>query len=184
MNFLENIFYSEGSTFNKRQQIDNLQNIILSYRYIIKNWTEKSNLSDLYSKYIKLNLSNLIICPNENNNIIINCQNMHYVILLEKMLFTLSILFDYDEFKQTFIYLIYIFLPYFAFGNYLKSLSINNIPLEAINLECFRKYMEDNNDEMNELFEIILKKLMFYKLVTDYNNKRTKPKIKKETLIN
>ena len=167
INFLENIFYSEGSTFNKKQQIDNLQNIILSYRYIVKICHSKI---DEYIKYIKSNLSNLIKCPNETN-IIINCQKMYYVNLLEKILFSLSLLFDYNEIKQTFIYLIYIFLPYFAFGEYLKYLSINNIPLDSINLDNFKKYMKDNNDEMNELFEFFLKKLMFYELVTDYNNK-------------
>ena len=175
MNFLENIFYSEGSTFNKKQQIDNLQNIILSFRYIFFHTIKNNNVNvDDYIKYIKNSLSDLINnsnSQNENNNIIINCQKMYYVNLLEKILFYLSILFDYDELKQTFIYLIYIFLPYFAFGNYLKYLSINNILLDEINLESFRKYIKDNNDEMNELFEIFLKKLIFYKLVTDYNNK-------------
>ena len=167
MNFLENIFYSEGSTFNKRQQIDNLQNIILSYRYKIKVCYSES---DEFIKFIKSNLSNLMNVSNENN-IISNCQNMYYVNLLEKILFSLSILFDYEELRKTFIYLIYIFLPYFAFGNYLKHLSINKISLDEINIDSFRKYMKDNNDEMNKLGEIFLKKLMFYKLITDYNNK-------------
>ena len=167
MNFLENIFYSEGSTFNKRQQIDNLQNIILSYRYKIKVCYSES---DELIKFVKSNLSNLLNVSNENN-IISNCQNMFYVNLLEKILFSLSILFDYEELRKTFIYLIYIFLPYFAFGNYLKHLSINKISLDEINIDSFRKYMKDNNDEMNKLFEIFLKKLMFYKLITDYNNK-------------
>jgi hypothetical protein len=96
---------------------------------------------------------------------------MFYVNLFEKILFSLSILFDYEELRKTFIYLIYIFLPYFAFGNYLKHLSINKIYLDEINIDSFIKYMMDNNDELNKLFEIFLKKLMFYKLITDYNNK-------------
>ena len=55
-NFLENIFYSEGSTFNKKQQIDNLQNIILSNRYMLKMHSLK--LIDFIS-YIKGNITEI-----------------------------------------------------------------------------------------------------------------------------
>ena len=166
-NFLENIFYSEGSTFNKRQQIDNLQNIILSNRYMLKIHSLK--LID-FKSYIKDNLNILLSISNENN-IIENCKNLFYVKLLDKILLSLSILFDYDEIKQTFKYLIYIFLPYFSFGNYLRFLIINDIPLNQINIEQFKKYIIDNNDEMIGIFKIFLQKLTLIKLITDYNNK-------------
>ena len=166
-NFLENIFYSEGSTFNKKQQIDNLQNIILSYRYMIKGNILK--LID-FKHYIKANLNILLSISNENN-IINNCKNMFYVKLLDKILLSLSIIFDYDELKQTFKYLIYIFLPYFSFGNYLRYLIINDIPLNKINNDQLKKYIRDNNEVMIDIFKIFLQKLTLIKLLTDYNNK-------------
>ena len=166
-NFLENIFFSEGSTFNKRQQIDNLQNIILSFRYLVK--VSKIQLTGI-KLYIKVNLS-LLLNNSEENNIIKNCQDMYYVQIFEKILLSLSILFDYDELKQTFKYLIYIFLPYFSFGNYLKNLIIKDISLETINKDNFKKFIIENNGEMIHIFEILLKKLTLIKLITDYNNK-------------
>ena len=42
LNFLENVFYFEGTTFHKQQQIDTMQNIILSLRYLLKiNYIKK-----------------------------------------------------------------------------------------------------------------------------------------------
>lgn len=166
-NFLENIFYSEGSTFNKKQQIDNLQNIILSLRYIIKFY--RINNSE-FINFIKSNLSLLMTSSNEID-IIKNCQDMFYVNLLNKILFSSSILFDYDKMKQLFLYLLYIFLPYFAFGNYLSYISINEIGLNEINKDSFMRYITDNNKEMVKMFEILLQKLIFIKLITDFNNK-------------
>ena len=166
-NFLENIFYSEGSTFNKRQQIDNLQNIILSFRYLIK--AGGINFSNIIT-YIKGSLY-MLLKNSDINDVIKNCKIMHYVILLEKILLSLSIIFDYDEIKQTFKYLLYIFLPYFSFGNYLKNLIINEIPLETINMEHFKKYIINNNNDMINIFKTFLQKLILIKLITDYNNK-------------
>ena len=165
-NFLENIFYSEGSTFNKKQQIDNLQNIILSYRYWIKACQSKTFEVIMF---IKNNLSSLLKNSDENN-IMKNCEKMYYVNLLDKIIFSLSILFDYEELKQTFIYLLYIFMPYFAFGDYLKYLSLKGIPLDKINLDNFKNYILENNDEMIKIFKSFLKKLTFVKLITDFSN--------------
>ena len=162
-----NIFYSEGSTFNKKQQIDNLQNIILSFRYMLG--TNNLRLANLKS-YIKSNL-NILLSYSDENNIIRNCKNMFYVKLLDKILLSLSILFDYDELKQTFKYLIYIFLPYFSFGNYLRYLIINDIALNQINIDQFKKYIMENNEEMVNILKIFLQKLTLIKLITDYNNK-------------
>ena len=166
-NFLENIFYSEGSTFNKRQQIDTLQNIILSLRFLVKIGKFKSSEIKVY---IKDNLS-LLLKNSEKNNIISNCENMFYISLFEKIILSLSILFEYDELKQTFKYLIYIFLPYFAFGNYLKYLSFNNITLDKIDINNnFKSYIKNNNNEIIKLFEVLLQKLVFIQLITNNNN--------------
>ena len=37
LNYFENVFYSEGTTFHKQQQIDNLKNLILSMRLIFND---------------------------------------------------------------------------------------------------------------------------------------------------
>ena len=166
-NFLENIFYSEGTTFNKRQQIDNLQNIILSFRYLLK--TSGTNMSNIIT-YIRGSLYNLLTKINEND-IINNFKNRNYIILLDKILLSLSILLDYDELKQTFKYVLHIFLPYFSFGNYLRHMIINEISLDKISIEHFNKYVKDNNDELVNILEIFLQKLTLIKLITDYNNK-------------
>ena len=165
--FLENIFYSEGTTFNKRQQIDNLQNIILSFRYLLK--VTQLQMEGL-KKFIKDNLY-LLLNDSRESNILENFKKMHYVNILEKILLSLSIIFDYEELNQTFLYLIYIFLPYLSFGNYFKYLFINDINLDKINIDNFNKFVINRNDELIDIFEIFLKKLTLIKIITDYNNK-------------
>ena len=150
-NFLENIFYIEGTTFHKHQQIDNMQNIVLSLRFIIKNSNyDKSQVVN----YIKDKIKKLTEGP--NNNEYMYSQNdsyMHYVNLLEKILLSLSILFDYDEMEETFKYIIYLFLPYFCFGYYFRDLifkkEFNNLGKATfknkLNFEELKIYLETNN---------------------------------------
>lgn len=165
--FLENIFYSEGTTFNKRQQIDNLQNIILSFRYLLKvTQLQMEGLKGFIKDHLYLLLNDSI-----ESNILENFKKMHYVNILEKILLSLSIIFDYEELNQTFLYLIYIFLPYLSFGNYLKFLFINDINLDKINIDNFNKFVMNRNDELIDIFELFLKKLTLIKIITDYNNK-------------
>ena len=177
-NFLENIFYINGTTFHKHQQIDTLQNIILSLRFIAK--TNKSNISEII-KYIKNELTNLINGPDNNKKIYIFNYNeyMRYVNLLEKILLSLSILFNYDEIKQTFKYIIYIFLPYFSFGFYFRNLmlkkELENIDLnkfkEKLNITDLNIYLKDNNESILNYFNNFLKKLCLIKVLVDFPNK-------------
>ena len=112
LSFLENVFYIDGTTFHKQQQIDTMQNIILSMRYLVKNnYIKEKQIIN----YIKKELSDLLIGLSINGEYILGkFENMYYINLLEKIILSLSILFDYDELKETFKYIIYIFLPYIS----------------------------------------------------------------------
>ena len=176
-NFMENIFYIKGTTFHKYQQIDTLQNFNLSLRFIIK-------IEDFFIiqiiNYIKDNLSYLAKGPNEKEFIYNhNDMHMYHVNLLEKILLSLSILFDYDEMKTSFKYIIYIFLPYFCFGFYYRDLMFkkenNNLNItqfnEKMNINDLQKYLKDNNKQLLNYLNIFLKKFCLIKLLTDFNNK-------------
>ena len=166
-NFLENVFYFEGSTFHRHQQIDTIQNIILSLRYLTKiNYLSKKQIINFIKNEL-LYLTKIDI----NEEIILNYENMYYANSLEKILLSLSILFDYDQLKEIFKYLIYIFLQYMLFGYYLRFLIINNFSLDSADIYNFRNYLKKNNKQMIEYFHLFLQKFYFIKIITDYNNK-------------
>ena len=176
-NFLENIFYIDGTTFHKHQQIDNIQNLVLSLRFIIKNSNyDKSQVIN----YIKDKIKKLAEGPN-NNEYIYNQNDsyMYYVNLLEKILLSLSILFDYEEMEETFKYIIYIFLPYFCFGYFYRDLFIkkasNNLDKttfkKKLNVDDLKIYLETKNKIIMNYFIGILKKFAITKLITDFHHK-------------
>ena len=178
LNFVENIFYNEGTTFHKLQQIDNIKNLILSLRLIFYN-SQDSNKKDII-EFIKETLIKLANGPEEK----VFCYNyhdsyMHYYYLFEKIILSMEILFDYEEIKKTFKYILYIFLPYFCFGLYYKKLIIdkeNNILnkeqiKQKLNLDEFYKYLKDDNKQIMKLFTEFLRKFCFIKMISDYQNK-------------
>ena len=177
-NYFENIFYSNGTTFHKQQQIDNMKNLILSLRLTISN-SKDCKKSDI-AKYIKETLLKLVNGP-EDNIFIYQYQDsyMHYLNLFEKILLSLEILFDFDEIKETFKYILCIFLPYFFFGLYYKKLIIekknNNLNLEQIkqklNINEFKKYLNEDNKQIIQNFTSLLRRFCFIKLISDYKNK-------------
>ena len=82
---------------------------------------------------------------------------MFYINLFEKIIVSLYILFDYDELKEVFKYIIYIFLPYITLGLYLRYIIINQY--------------KNNNEQMINHFYFLLQKISFSKLLMDFNNK-------------
>ena len=104
---------------------------------------------------------------------------MRYVNLLGKILLSLSILFNYNEIKQTFKYIIYIFLPYFSFGFYFRNLmlkkELENIDInkfkEKLNINDLNIYLKDNNESILNYFNNFLKKLCLIKILVDFQNK-------------
>ena len=173
-NFLENIFYMDGTTFHKYQQIDTFQNFILLLRFLINtNNMDKSQIVD----YIKTNLCNLVKGSSEDKYIYNNNEN--YMDLFQKILLSLSILFDYGEMKNIFKYIILVFLPYFSFGFYYRSIMFKK---ENENMKTFdfnekmkinelKKYLLDENSKLLYYFNDFLKKFLIVKLSTDFTNK-------------
>jgi hypothetical protein len=171
-NFLENVFYVNGTTFHKRQQIFILQNIILSLRFAFK-----SNRTFFYEiiKYIQEELTNLAMGI-KGKEYVYGQKDiyMHYSESFEKILLSLSILFNYDEMKETFKYILYIILPYFAFGFYYRNLVVKkelNIK-EKMNMKDLRKYLMENNKQILDYLDVLLKKFYITKLVLNFKNNR------------
>ena len=75
IHFLENIFYIEGTNFNKQQQIDNIKNYILSLRFLVK--TNILDINLIVGK-IKDMISKLVKGPTKLERIFFNYENMIY----------------------------------------------------------------------------------------------------------
>jgi hypothetical protein len=110
-----------GTTFHKHQQIDTMQNLNLSLRFNIK--TNPDFIKQIID-FIKEELTYLAKGPEEEEYIYNHQKYMRYVDSLEKILLSLSILFNYEEIQKTFNYIIYIHIPYFIFGFYLERFNI------------------------------------------------------------
>ena len=174
----ENIFYYEGTTFHKQQQIDNMKNFILSLRLFV-NDSKDLNKFDII-KFIKETL--LIISKGPKEEIFLYKypdSYLYYVNLFEKIIFSLQILFDYEELKDIVKYFLYMFLPYYLFGFYLKQLVVQKHKkilnqeqfIQKLNSQEFYEYLKDNNKQLLEYLNSFLKKFYFIKLISDYQNK-------------
>ena len=143
LNYLENIFYLDASSFHKQQQLDNFRNIILSLRLYLNDASIIDKVEIV--KYIKKTFSVLIEGFHENEFI------YNYIDIFGKIMLSLEILFDYEELKNIFKYIIYIFLPYFVFGIYHKQLILENKKLnktelnQKMNMNDLQKYIQENN---------------------------------------
>ena len=164
VNYFENIFYCDGTTFHKQQQVDNIKNLILSLRLIFYN-RDKFEIV----KFIKDTILKLFNVSEEKRLIYKYYDSyMHYENIFEKIILSLLILFDYEEINQTFIYLIYIFLPYFCFGLYFKELLIQkqNGDLsqvqfkQKLNLKELYDYLKDDNKKVINYFNF--EKILFH----------------------
>ena len=175
-NFLENIFYINGTYFHKQQQIDNLKNINLSLRFISK--TNPLLIKQIIT-FINNELINLGKGPEPNEYIYSHTDYMRYVDSFEKILLSLLILFNYEEIEETFKYIIYIYLPYFAFGFYFRDLMFkmeyNNLDKihfkEKMNMNDLQNYLKNNNILILDYFKDFLKKLCLIKVISDNNDK-------------
>ena len=178
LNYFENVFYSDGTTFHKQQQIDNIKNLILSLRLIFNDIIDFNKYEIV--KYIKETLFNLTNNIDENRYLFdYQDSYMHYINLFEKIFLSLQILFNYEEMKETLKYIIYIFLPFFCFGFYIRKLIIekktNKINEEEfkqkLDLNKFKEYLENDNLYLMNYLTSFLKKFCFVKIISDYQNK-------------
>ena len=178
INYIENIFFVNGSKFHKEQQINIIKNFILSIRYLIKINCLNINKNIIIDK-IKIILNSLLAQVTDNESIMYNYENMYYINLFDEIFFYLSILFNYNEIKDIFKYIINLFLPYFAFGFYLRNLIsknnfyslYNDIYKDKININGFFSYIINHEQLMLDSFHYLLQKLSIIKLITDYDNK-------------
>ena len=99
LNYFENIFYVDGTSFHKQQQIDNIKNLILSLRLIFHD-SKDCNIFEIV-KFIKENLIELANGPEENKYIFQYPDSyMHYLNLFEKVTLSLLLLFDFIYFSH------------------------------------------------------------------------------------
>ena len=173
INFLINLFYSNGTTFHKNQQIDLIQNLILSIRYLVNiNFIKIEEVIESIHKNIEI----LIEGPTINDNIFEDFETMFYNNIFDKLLFSFSILLNHKEFNKLNQYLLNLILPYMSFLFYLRNLiSGNNFYYsrdkinEKINIEDFKQYLNSNNEQMTNYLYQFLQKLFIINILTDYS---------------
>ena len=175
INYLSNLYYCEATTFHKQQQIEIIKNLILSLRFLTKiNIIDSNQIIN----YIKIELEALIKGPNQNDNIIEKYTNMYYSKVIDKLMISFMILLNNDEIKNLILYAINWSLPYFIFWLYLRDLIAENDCFslcdeknkENINLDNFKKFIDKNNNVINEYFKLYLHKMLFFKLIFAYKN--------------
>ena len=177
LNYLYNLFICEATTFHKQQQIDNIQNLILLLRYLIKiNFIDMNQI--LY--FIRNGIDKLINGPGEGDNIIDKYRNMYYSKYIDKIIFLFVILLDYDEIQKLYLYVINWTLPYLSFWLYLRNIIIENNCYslykektnEKINIKNLIEFLNNNNKQINNYIELFLQKLLMIKIITKYDNKK------------
>ena len=172
INFLTNLIYSNAITFHKHQQIVIIKNLILSIRYFI-------NIKQINQEQIIEHIYQLI------NEFDINTHSKfkpydinYYKNLFDELLLCFCILFDYDELKKCFIFLINLILPFISISIYLRNLVINNNLMslshkdlkEKISFENFQKYLSENNTEFINNFVKFLHKFYIIKLTSTFDS--------------
>ena len=170
INYLGNIYFCEATTFHKQQQIDIIKNFIFSLRYLTKiNYIDINQIINSIKNMINI----LKTGPNKNDNIMEKFIDMYYSKLIDKIIFSFSILLDYEEIEKLFKYIINWILPYICFWVYLKYLIaenkfyslFNEKYKEKINNNNFKKYLNENNHSLNKYLKLFLKKLLILKLI-------------------
>ena len=172
INLLINLIYSNAITFYKHQQIVIIKNLFLSLRYLM--YINYINLEHI-TEYI-FHLIDEIHYKYYNDLLPYDIE--HYNQLFDKLLICFSVLFDYDELKNIFIYIIYMILPYMSFFSYLKNLVFKNnlYTLEYKNyekdmtLDNLKKYIKENNSDIINHFIKYLHKFYIIKLITNFEN--------------
>jgi hypothetical protein len=176
INFLINIYFSNGTTFHKQQQIDIIQNITLSFRFLIN--IKVIDINEVIT-YIH-SLLQILKGNTEEKNAFKNYENMYYHDIFDKLLLTFSILLDFIEFRNLYKYLLNWYLPYFCFWAYLKNLVNQNkyyslseeSQVKQIDYNAICNFLKDNNEQMNNYLFSLLQKLLMIRILTKHDNKK------------
>ena len=171
INFLINLIYSNAITFHKHQQILIIKNLFLSLRYLIHiNYLNADEITKHVRQLIEeiqfVFLNDFL--PNDVD---------YFNEKFDELLICFCILFDYDEIKNSFIFLINLILPYISFFSYLRSLviknglyTLGNDSLENMSLDNLKKYLSENNTEITTNFIKFMHKFYIIKLTTNFEN--------------
>ena len=177
LDYVGNIFYSEATVFFRREQLDNIQNVILLIRYLINiNYIDVNQVIN----YIKDEINILLKGPKEEDNVIKNFKNLFYCKILDRIIFLILVLSDYDDIKNLFAYILNWTLPYFTFWIYLRDLILKNNfyslseeqVKEKINIENVMLFLKENNKMINNYLVLYLQKLLMIKILSKYNNNK------------
>ena len=179
LNYLYSLFFCEANTFYKQEQIDNIQNIVLAIRYLIKIDYIKINQ---VINYMRDEIDNIKKGPNEKDNVIENYRKMNYMKSIDKILFLFIILLDYDDFKKLYAYIINWTLTYFIFWIYLRNIFVENNFYslydeklkEKINFANFNQFLNDNNKTINIYLKLFLQKLLLIKKIINFDGNNNK----------
>ena len=178
LNYLGNLYECEATTFYKQQQIDNIQNLILIIRYLIK--IDYININQII-KYIRNEIENIIKGPFEKENIMDNYTKMYYAKQFDKIIFLFMLLLDTDDMQKLFPYIMNWILPYFIFWIYLRSLITENNfyslydekMKEKININAFGSFLNNNNKIIIDYLKLFLQKLLYIKIIMKFDYKKT-----------
>ena len=167
INYLMNLIYSKAITFHKHQQIVIIKNLILSIRYFIYiKQINQMQIIDYIHRLIKeFQIYDKIYDID------------YYKNLLDELIICFCILFDYNELKNCFIFLINLILPFMSFALYLRHLVIKNNFMslspedskEKISIDNFKEYLSENNIELINNFGKFLHKFYIIKLTTSFD---------------
>ena len=174
MNYLKNLYGCDASTFYKKQQIDNIRNIILVIRYLIK--IDYIDINQIINN-IRNEINDIIKGPNEKDNIIEKYKNIHYSKQIDKIIFLFLLLIDNNDIQKLFIYVINWSLPYFIFWIYLRNIIVENNfyslyeekTINQININSFEQFLNSNNKLINDYLQLFLQKLLLIKIIIDFN---------------
>ena len=177
LNYVGNIFYSESTTFFRREQVDNIQNALLIIRYLVNiNYIDIKQII----KYIREEINIITKGPNEKENVMENFQKRYYSDIIDKIILLLLVLSDYDEIQKLFAYILNWTLPYLYFWIYLRNIIINNNFYslfddkikETININNYIQFLKNNNKMCNDYLEMFLQKLLLIKIISKYDNNK------------
>ena len=177
INYLKNLFDFDASTFYKRQQIDNIRNIILVIRYLIK--IDYFDINQIIND-IRNEIEDIIKEPNEKDNIFEKFKKAYYSKQINKIIFLLLLLIANDDIKKMSIYVINWTLPYFIFWIYLRDIIIHNNfysldeekIIKQINTNSFESFLIYNNNLIIDYLKIFLQKLLLITIIFDSSSNK------------
>ena len=163
----QNLFCCLDNLEEKKYTLDLWKNFILSVRLLIKLdilAKEKYILAlyNLIKEFVNLSFKASLETSEIENN---------HLYHIYEIIFLITCFFDYEEIEGYEKYILYMALPIFAFGFYLKNLYIQNSFifskekfLEHLNIEELYKFLKED-DSLNLIIIHLVKELLINKII-------------------